>query len=523
MNSKNYSWSCQPTKLILFFSVFSACYNINLIKSLCDNKFEMICAAAALFFVFNIIYAILLIRPIAKFVMSFVILGNAAAFYFMYKYGIIIDEFTIHNLAVANADEIRPFLTADFFLLVDIAVFIPVLLLCKIKIVKTPFKEEAKKRSILAIASFLGLLLTGQYLLPIRENTEILYRLLPANYISSGFSFANLTANPASPRKTDIQGIIKRYWKDNGRKNVIVVILGESARAANFSLYGYKRDTNKALKPYIGDMLVFPPAQTCGTQTLISVPCLFSFHNRESFMETKAWRRMLYERNVLDTLANNGYYVLWHENDYGCFDVCNRINTKEFCGGGGCLDEIIQKDLSKKIEKINDDMVIVLHQNGSHSPYSERYPKEFEIFKPAAQHDIFARRPQEEIINAYDNSIVYTSHLMAELFKDLEKLQDKYNIIVIYTSDHGESLGEDGVYMHATPYKTAPAYQKEVPFLVWMPETTRRNMNYDRDCLRRKQKQRVSHDNLFHSLLGAAGIFTKDYIPALDIFYGCHK
>lgn len=523
MNFKKLSWSCQPATLILIFSGYSACCNYIFLNKLSDAWFSIAGATAALFFVFIILYSVLLVRPAAKFLMSFFIVGNAAAFYFMKNYGIVIDEFTIHNLAAASANEIRSFLNADFFFFLDIAGLIPVLLLCRTKIDTPPLRDEIKERIFLAAVSFLGLLWTGRHLLPVKENPDILLSLLPTNYILSGMSFADLAVNPFAPRKTDLEGTVNRYWKDNGRKNVFVVILGESARAANFSLYGYKRDTNKALKPYIDDMLVFPPAQACGTQTLISVPCLFSFHNRKDFMEKRAWRRVLYEGNVLDTLAHNGYHVLWRENDYGCFDVCNRITTEEFCGGGGCLDEVLQKDLSQRISEINDNAVIILHHGGSHTPYHKRYPSDFDIFRPSCADASAISCKRQQKINSYDNSIIYTSHLMSRLFEDLKKLQNKYNVIVFYTSDHGESLGEDGIYLHAAPYETAPSYQKEVPFLVWIPEKTRRNMNYDRNCLRRKQKENVSHDNFFHSLLGAAGIITKDYIPSLDIFSGCHK
>lgn len=193
------------------------------------------------------------------------------------------------------------------------------------------------------------------------------------------------------------------------------MIVGESARAANFSLNGYERDTNKALKPFAKEMMIFKKARACGTSTAISVPCLFSPYERTNFVAGSS----SYTENVLDVLAYNGYQLLWRENNSSCKGNCNRIPTEVFCQDGKCYDELMNNDIAEKVRAMGDKAVIVLHQHGSHGPdYFLRYPEEFEIYKPVCKDEVLKNCTLRQIRNTYDNSIAYTSHVVADLLKN---------------------------------------------------------------------------------------------------------
>jgi len=162
-----------------------------------------------------------------------------------------------------------------------------------------------------------------------------------------------------------------------------------------------------------------------------------------------------------------------------------------------------------------------VHQIGSHGPsYYLRYPRALEKFKPACQTSNFFDCTKEEIINAYDNSIAYTDKVTADLIALLKK-QKHINTSMIYISDHGESLGENGLYLHGAPYFMAPKEQTMVPMIVWLSDTYQGLTGIKPECLKANSMQGYSHANLFHSLLGMAGVRTVEYKPSLDIFNPC--
>jgi lipid A ethanolaminephosphotransferase len=183
-------------------------------------------------------------------------------------------------------------------------------------------------------------------------------------------------------------------------------------------------------------------------------------------------------------------------------------------------------DLASKLQNITRDTVIVFHQIGSHGPaYAERYPPQFERFKPACHTNELHDCTREEVINAYDNSIAYTDHVLAKQINSLQAADDHLDSMLIYMSDHGESLGEQGVYLHGLPYGFAPHQQKEVPFLLWTSRGFEQRTQLDEACLRTRSQQPASHDNLYHTVLGAGDIRNSVYDPKLDVLSACraHK
>ena len=183
------------------------------------------------------------------------------------------------------------------------------------------------------------------------------------------------------------------------------------------------------------------------------------------------------------------------------------------------MDGILLEGLPQYIEKHQGNTLIVLHQNGSHGPrYNKRYPKVFEQFRPVCDSSDVRECTREELINAYDNTILYTDYLIHQTINIAEKTNRP--AVVIYVSDHGESLGEKGLYLHGFPYALAPEEQKKVPLVIWMSQAFQDARDISNACL--ANKTAYSHDHIFHSMLGLFQVQTKLYEPGLDIFAECN-
>lgn len=220
--------------------------------------------------------------------------------------------------------------------------------------------------------------------------------------------------------------------------------------------------------------------------------------------------------------------VLWRENNSGCKGVCDRVPQDSFkedlpaqwCKDGHCYDEVLLHDLENKITGKNQ--VIVLHQNGSHGPaYDQCYPESMRFYTPVCQTNQLQNCTREAVVNAYDNSIRYTDYFLSKTIELLQEQQNTYNVVMMYVSDHGESLGENRLYLHRMPYAIAPEFQTRVPFIFWASPGFYKDRGLAKECLSSLSNNSFSHDNIFHSLLGLIDIQTKYYQPELDIFYPC--
>jgi lipid A ethanolaminephosphotransferase len=315
----------------------------------------------------------------------------------------------------------------------------------------------------------------------------------------------------------------KNISKDTKPKLVIVVV-GEAARAMNFSLNGYEKQTNPNL--VLEDIVNYSNATSCGTETAISVPCMFSIYNQADYSDSKGKT----SENVLDILNHAKINLLWRDNNSDAKGVADRITYEDLnnekdeklCATGECFDEILLKDLQKYVDKQTGDTLIVLHQKGSHGPaYYKRYPKEFLKFTPVCASNQLELCTQQEIQNGYDNTILYTDYFLSKTIHFLKQNEDKYQTAMIYSADHGESLGENGVYLHGMPYILAPDFQTHIGFFQWFGEDFKKKV--DTNCLKRNGKKEVSHDNLFHTILGIMDIQTSVYDKNLDILSECKK
>jgi lipid A ethanolaminephosphotransferase len=302
-------------------------------------------------------------------------------------------------------------------------------------------------------------------------------------------------------------------------------VVGETARAANWGLNGYARQTTPELAAR--GVLNFPHVSACGSSTEVSLPCMFSPWGRENYDE-KAIRG---HQSLLHVLQRAGVATLWRDNQSGCKGVCTGLPVEDLharkdsalCNGARCFDGILLEGLEETVARNKGDQVIVLHMLGNHGPtYFERYPPAFRRFTPVCETSDLGRCSRAQIVNAYDNALAYTDHVLAGAIDRLSTLPG-YDTALLYVSDHGESLGEKGLYLHGMPYAIAPREQLDVPMVAWFSPSWRQSTHLDPQCLRDRAGRQASHDQLFHTVLGLTDVKTSLYRPDYDIFLTCRS
>ena len=484
---------------------------------------------------FNLLFGAFAVPYVFKPAATILLLVSAAAAYFVDEYGTVIDAGLVRNIVETNTSEVRDLLTFKLAAYLLFAGVLPVFLLWRIHLDYRPFRRELLTKTVATLLSLVIVVLavlpfTNNFLSVFREQRQLLYFLSPVNSLNALYKYVE-KRNSGAPHKLISLGEDARKseaWLGRKGRSLTIVVVGETARAANFSLNGYPRPTNPRLNEIPG-LINFPQAYSCGTDTAQSLPCMFSNAGRAKFDANRAAR----QENLLDIVQRAGFAVRWHENQSGCKGVCVRVPTevlveakpRPFYEIADALDETLLRDLPARIRALDRDGLFVLHMMGSHGPaYYKRYPARFERFKPACREAQFSRCSRDEIVNAYDNTIVYTDHVLGELIALLQE-EDRQGLptALIYLSDHGESLGESNLYLHGMPYALAPEVQKHIPMLAWLSPRYQQAFGVDTACLLRKRTQRVSQDNLFHSILGLLDIETQVYDAKLDLFTGCRR
>ena len=232
-------------------------------------------------------------------------------------------------------------------------------------------------------------------------------------------------------------------------------------------------------------------------------------------------------------LARAGAEVLWRDNQSGCKGVCeglpaeqvNPDNAPGLCQAGRCLDEGLLRGLPERLAAMKGaatTQVLVLHMLGNHGPsYFRRYPPAFERFTPVCSHDELGRCSSAQIVDAYDNALLYTDHVLAELIGILKAHAGAVDSAMLFVSDHGESLGEKGLFLHGVPYAIAPREQTQVPMVMWWSDGFAAARQLDRTCMQQRAAQPAQHDHLFHTVLGLADVKTSIYEAPLDLTSGC--
>jgi lipid A ethanolaminephosphotransferase len=475
-----------------------------------------------------------LIRPLAKPLLAAVLVLAAAASYFINVYGAVIDKVMIRNVLETNAAESVELLSGRMLLQVALLGVLPAVLVFRTSIAERGWRGELRDRGIATVATLVLLggvaaIFYQDYASLLRNHRELRHMLVPVNFLAGlGSHIGEKLESPQSYTRIgeDARRPDPAATGEARKPMLVVLVVGETARAANFQLGGYARPTNPALSR-IEDLVYFRDVSSCGTSTAISVPCLFSDLGRAAFDAEDAKHR----DNLIDISLRAGLEVHWFGNNTDCKGVCRSVPERrvdralhpEAClGDRPCLDGALFEDFFGSLGEIGRDRFTVIHTLGSHGPgYHLRYPAEFERFTPACREVDFARCTAPEIVNAYDNTLLYDDHLLAQTIDRLRALSRSVDTALVYVSDHGESLGENGVFLHALPYALAPRTQTQVPMMFWASAGFRSRFGIDIECLRRESDHSLSHDHLFHSLLDLLSTETKARRPELDFLSNC--
>ena len=362
-----------------------------------------------------------------------------------------------------------------------------------------------------------------------RNQREVRYLISPLNVVySAGRALAD-TPELASTERQVIGADVHlgAAWSRPRRPVLLFVVVGETARAANWGLNGYGRQTTPELAAL--DVINYSQVTSCGSDTETSLPCMFSPFGRRHYDEKK----IRSSESLLQVLARAGYAVQWRDNQTGCKGVCGNLPYQQVdvgqpdCAPGQCFDEKLLAGLEDSLRKAPEEhqvpgRVVVMHQLGNHGPaYFKRYPAAFRHFTPACENVDLRQCSVQEIVNAYDNALRYTDHVLAEAIRMLERLSDRYDTALVYASDHGESLGERGLFLHGIPYAIAPDVQTRVPMVMWLSPSLLAATRLDSGCLRAGAGQPVPHDFLFSTVLGLLDLETTVRAPSHDLTSPC--
>lgn len=456
----------------------------------------------------------------------------AAASYYHESMGIIIDREMIQNILSTTSNESRSLLTGAFIQHIVMFGILPSLAVMSLRVSHPSFLRSARNHLTVlttCIVIFSGAVFSKyqSFSFGVRQSPGMRQSLQPVSTIQSLGQYAQMLSRAHSREfeKTAPdahKGAIARIAQ---RPTLTVLVIGETLRDRNWGLSGYERNTAPELERH--DILAFSGVESCGTSTSVSLPCMFSKLTRQDFSYDKA----VTQENLLDVLARVGYDVEWWDANTGDMGVAERVayqnfnkaEDAEFCSNGECNDGILFKQLQERAGRITKDTVIVLHQIGNHGPaYYERYPETFARFLPDCRDADLTNCAPQHIINAYDNAVTYTDHVLSQTIDFLSGLPD-VSASLIYVSDHGESLGEKGLYLHAAPYWISPEEQRRVPMVIWMSDRFKEDMKLNYACVAAPETAGLSHDNFFHSVLGMLDVATAEKRRDLDLFASCRS
>jgi lipid A ethanolaminephosphotransferase len=491
---------------------------------------------AALGAILVILQALILLalpgRRTAPVVAAVLFLVAAIAAFFSDAYGVYFDHAMMRNIFESDRAEMRDLLLGGrFFAYLIVWGALPASIAGRVILPARAGRHRWRTATLslgggLALVAALALGFSAHLASYLREHKPLRYLINPANVIYGTAHYAFSTVEGAREFE-DNEGRVSRLAGARGEKALLVfLVVGETARAANFQLGGYGRPTNPRLQR-MSNVLYFRDVRSCGTSTATSVPCLFSHVGRKAFDPDAA----RWHSNLLDALGRGDVGVEWRENNTGCKHVCDRVPHVDYAGGGQgecagthCYDGVMVQGLRERLRDSARNTLIVFHQAGSHGPaYAERYPRSFETFTPACHSAELGHCPRAAVVNADDNTIAYTDHVLAEEIELLKSLAAQFDSLLIYVSDHGESLGENGIYLHAAPYFIAPAEQTHVPLVLWMSDGYLERSKTDLACVRARAAQPASHDDVYHTVLGALGLRSDAYQRDLDLLAGCRR
>ncbi len=476
-----------------------------------------------------------------KGVLAFLLLAAAALAYFIGTYGIVFDPTMVVNMVQTDVRETRDLLSWRLLVSLLLLGALPAVWLLR----RPAAPAQAFGKRLGGNLSAFGLALVVMVLLALsvfatlsstmRNNKSIRYMVTPLNAVYSvSIVGVRSLSGPKGPPAVIGADASLLPRADGAKPPLLLLVVGETARAMNFSLNGYARPTNPELARL--PVISLRQVSSCGTATAASLPCMFAPQGRSAFDADKP------QQNLLDVLQRAGLAVLWLDNQSGCKGLCDRVPNSfttqlpagaaplpaGLCDGEECFDESLLHELDKRIaaldpERLKRGLVLVMHQMGSHGPaYFKRSPPDLKPFQPECRSNELQQCPREQVVNGYDNTLVTADRLLARSIAWLQ-MQQAFDTGLLYVSDHGESLGENGLYLHGMPYALAPDEQTHVPMVLWLPEGGALAASLKPGCLQALRDKPASHDNLFHTAMGWVGARADVYKPEWDLLAACRR
>lgn len=501
--------------------------------------------ALLIFALIAIVLSLICWRWTLKPVLSVFLIAAAFGGYFMLTYGVVIDSTMIVNVLQTDLRESRDLISGKMLLILTVFAVIPIVLIWRLQVKRLSVLRQIAHNALLFL---FGIVLALIAVLPIyqdfastmRNNIQLRFLVNPLNsfYALSDIFLMKPAQNGAEvvlPIGLDAK-LGSSYNNIQPKSPLLVLVVGETARSGNFSINGYEKETTPSLSQLkkntdsTGSLTSFNNVWACGTSTATALPCMFSHLDRLAYQDSQENLE-----NLVDVLQRAGMAVIWLENQSGCKGICDRIyrastaklTDPAFCSTGECFDEIMLHKLEERflefpIDRLNKGIVVIMHQMGSHGPaYYKRAPESIKKFKPECSTNVLQDCSREQVTNAYDNTILYTDYFLNKVVKFLKDKQPHVQAAMVYVADHGESLGENNVYLHGLPYAIAPDVQKKVPWINWLSNDFLQRNGINSACLAAKKDSRLSHDNYFHSVLGLLDIKTAVYKPELDVYASC--
>jgi len=544
---ERFTWALSVEQLMLAASLFWALSSNRLFMAAALQERDLSQAGAwgfalallvMLAAVHFVILSVVSTRHTVKPVLALLIVGTAFATYFMQSFNVYLDPTMLRNVLrtdVAEARELFSWRLVPHLLLFAV---LPLLVLWRVRIAPRPLLRALLVRLgtlLAALAVLVGalMLIFQPFASLMRNHKDMRYLATPANYLYSiGAVVAAQAKGAAKPRQPiGLDALPGPAFVARGKPLLVVMVVGETARAANWGLNGYTRQTTPELAALAGSeaLVSFADVTSCGTNTEVSLPCMFAPVGRRDYDEAA----IRGSESLLHVLARAGVGVSWRDNQSGCKGVCeglpqdNVLDLKlsGICAEGRCLDEGLLAGLPERLAALKAapaTQLLVLHMLGNHGPsYFRRYPPAYKRFVPACEFDDLQKCSREQIVNAYDNALLYTDHVLATLIGQLKAAAGTVDSALLFVSDHGESLGENNLYLHGLPYAIAPDLQKRVPMLLWLSAGAPKSLGLDVACLQRRAREPAAHDHLFHTLLGLVDVKTTLYDPKWDLAQGC--
>jgi len=526
------------TKLIVFTSLFFVlCGNMAFFRHVfsvypisLQNSGFLFSLAAGLIAILTLFFTLITSRYTIKLILVVLLTSTAFAAYFMDNYNVVIDDIMIQSIFETDWSETYDLISWEVFSYFFLLGVLPSLFILRVRLVALPWKKAVLYKARDCVISILILFamifsFSKFYTSFFREHKPLRYYTNPSYYL---YSMGEYAVDIFAPHETGITPlgvdakVVEERDEKQDRTKLVILVVGEAVRADHLSLNGYGRTTNPLLEQE--NIVNFSKMYSCGTSTAYSVPCMFSSFTRKDYSPRKGRTN----ENILDVLTHTDIIdVLWRDNNSDSKGVASRVSYEDYsipannsvCSDGECRDVGMLVGLDRYIgQHSGKDILIVLHQMGNHGPaYYKRYPKEFEKFQPVCKTNQLEECTRQEIVNAYDNTLLYTDYFLSKVIGFLKEYEKSYSTAMLYFSDHGESLGEKGLYLHGMPYTFAPDSQTHIGSLMWLGDGITGEI--DVETVRQRKDQRYSHDNLFHTLLGIFEVETEVYNNKLDIFY----